>query len=156
MFGKKTLIAALSLAAIPVVALAAPGGHFGHRGHGGEFSFLEGVTLTADQQTQLHQIVKASWTTSKPLVEQLHADRKQIGDLLASTATVTSAQLTTLQQQADQIRTQLESQRLATALQIRALLTPAQLAQSAAAHQQLESLHAQERAVFQAGHPDAQ
>ena len=156
MFGKKTLIAAVCLAAVPLAALAAPGGHGGHGGgHRGGFSFLEGVTLTADQQTQIHQIVQASWGTAKPLAQQLRADHKQIGDLMASTGAVTQAQLTTIQTQADQIRQQLESQRLATALQVRALLTPAQLAQSAQAHAQLASLHEQERAVFQASHPGA-
>ena len=156
MFGKKTLIAALCVAAVPFAALAAPGGHGGHHGgHRGGFNFLEGVTLTPDQKTQVQQIMQASRGTAKPLAEQLRADRKQIGDLLASTGTVTQAQLTTIQQQADQIRQQLESQRLATALQIRALLTPAQLAQSAQTHAQLESLHEQERAVFKAAHPDA-
>jgi Spy/CpxP family protein refolding chaperone len=156
MFGKKTLIAALCVAAVPFAALAAPGGHGGHHGgHRGGFNFLEGVTLTPDQKTQIQQITQASRGTAKPLVQQLHADHKQIGDLLAGTGTVTQAQLTTIQQQADQIRQQLESQRLATALQIRALLTPAQLAQSAQTHAQLESLHEQERAVFKAAHPDA-
>ena len=68
---------------------------------------------------------------------------------------VTQAQLTTIQTQADQIHQQLESQHLATALQVRALLTPAQLAQSAQTHAQLDSLHPQERAIYQAAHPAA-
>lgn len=156
MFGKKTLIAALCVAAVPFAALAAPGGHGGHHGgHRGGLNFLEGVTLTPEQKTQVHQIMQASWQTAKPLAQQLHADRKQIGDLLAGPGAVTQAQLTTIQTQADQIHQQLESQRLATALQIRALLTPAQLAQSAQTHAQLESLHQQEHAVFKAAHPDA-
>jgi len=155
MFGKKTLIAALCVAAVPLAALAAPGEHGGHHGHRGGFSFLEGVTLTPEQKTQVHEIIQASWSTAKPLAQQLRADHKQIGDLLASGGAVTQAQLTTIQTQADQIRQQLESQRLATALQVRALLTPAQLAQSAQTHAQLESLHQQERAVFQAAHPNA-
>jgi len=155
MFGKKTLIAALCVAAVPFAALAAPGGHGGHHGHRGGFSFLEGVTLTPEQQTQVHQIFQTSWSTAKPLMQQLRADHKQIEDLLAGSGTVTQAQLTAIQTQADQLRSQLESQHLATALQVRALLSPAQLAQSAQTHAQLESLHQQERAVFQAAHPGA-
>jgi Spy/CpxP family protein refolding chaperone len=158
MFAKKILFAALCVAAVPFAALAAPGGHGGHHGgHGGrgEMGFLQGVTLTAEQKTQIHTIVQASRTTAKPLAEQLRADRKQISDLLASTAAVTAAQLTPIQTQAAQIREQLDSQRMATALQIRALLTPAQLAQSAQTHQQLASLHQQERAVREAAHSDA-
>jgi Spy/CpxP family protein refolding chaperone len=156
MFGKKTLIAALCVAAVPFAALAAPGGHGGHHGgHRGGFGFLEGVTLTPEQTTQIHQIVQASRTTAKPLAQQLRADHKQIGDLLAGTGAVTQAQLAPIQQQADQIRQQLESQRLATALQVRALLTPAQLAQSAQTHAQLESLQQQKHAVMKAAHPGA-
>jgi len=155
MFGKKTLIAALCVAAVPFAALAAPGGHGGHHGHRGGFSFLEGVTLTPEQQIQVHQIFQTSWSTAKPLMQQLRADHKQIEDLLAGSGTVTQAQLTAIQTQADQLRSQLESQHLATALQVRALLSPAQLAQSAQTHAQLESLHQQERAVFQAAHPGA-
>ena len=155
MFGKKTLIAALCVAAVPLAALAAPGEHGGHHGHRGGFSFLEGVTLTPEQQIQVHQIFQTSWSTAKPLMQQLRADHKQIEDLLAGSGTVTQAQLTAIQTQADQLRSQLESQHLATALQVRALLSPAQLAQSAQTHAQLESLHQQERAVFQAAHPGA-
>jgi hypothetical protein len=71
----------------------------------------------------------------------------QISDQLASTASVSATQLTGLQQQAEQFGAQIEAQRLATALQIRALLTPDQLAQSAQVHQQLAALHAQMRSV---------
>ncbi|HLZ64636.1 MAG TPA: periplasmic heavy metal sensor [Aliidongia sp.] len=156
MFGKKMLVAALFAAVVPFAALAAPGGHGGHHGHQhGAFGFLQGVTLTAEQKTQIHQIMQSSWNSAKPLAQQLHADRQQISDLLANGGAVTEAQLSSIQQQAAQVRQQLDSQRLATALQIRALLTPAQLAQSAQMHQQLATLHQQERAVFQAAHPDA-
>ena len=156
MFGKKMLVAALCAAVVPFAALAAPGGHGGHHGrHGGEFGFLQGVTLTPEQKTQIQQITHASWTTAKPLVQQLRTDRQQISDLLANGGAVTAAQLTPIQQQAEQVRQQLDSQRLATALQIRALLTPAQLTQSAQMHQQLASLHQQERAVFESAHPGA-
>ena len=157
MLNKKVLIAALCAVVAPLAAVAAtdaPGSHH-HGRHRGEFGFLEGVTLTPEQQTQIHQIVQASWTNAKPLMQQLRADHKQIGDLLAGTGSVTEAQLTPIEQQAAQIEQQLASQRLATALQVRALLTPAQLAQSAQTHQQLESLHQQERALFQNAHPGA-
>lgn len=156
MFNRKILIAALCAAIVPLAAVAAPdgAGRHHHGGHGA-FGFLEGVTLTPEQKTQIHEIVQASWTSAKPLAQQLHADQKQISDLLAGGGAVNAAQLTPIQQQASQVRQQLDSQRLATALQVRALLTPAQLAQSAQTHQQLESLHQQERAVFKAAHPDA-
>jgi Spy/CpxP family protein refolding chaperone len=155
MFGKKTLAAALLCTAIvPFAAQAAPEGHGWHH-RGGEFGFLEGVTLTTAQQTQIHQIMEAGRTEAKPLVEQLRADHRQLADLLAGGGPVSASQLTPIQQHAEQVRQQLDSQRLATALQVRALLTPAQLAQSAQVHQQLAALHQQERAIFQAAHPDA-
>ena len=156
MLNRKILVAALCAALIPLAAIAAPDGpgRHHHGGHG-PLGFLEGVTLTPEQKTQIHQIMQASWGTAKPLAQQLRADHKQIGDLLASSGAVTAAQLTPIQQQAAQLQQQLDSQRLATALQVRTLLSPTQLAQSAQTHQQLESLHQQERAVFQAAHPAA-
>ncbi|HEV2677671.1 MAG TPA: periplasmic heavy metal sensor [Aliidongia sp.] len=156
MFNRKILAAALCAALIPFAALAAPDGpgRHHHGGHG-TFGFLEGVTLTPEQKAQVHEIIQASWTQSKPLAQQLRADHKQIADLLAGAGAVTAAQLTPIQQQAGQLQQQLDSQRLATALQVRALLTPTQLAQSAQTHQQLENLHQQERAVYKTAHPDA-
>jgi Spy/CpxP family protein refolding chaperone len=142
-----TLLTAGLAALLPLVTTspvqALEMGHHRHGGSQSQLGFLAGVTLTDEQQAQLHQLLQASHAQIKPLEQQIHALRKQIFDQLASAAAVDGTQITALQQQAAQLREQVDEQRLATALQIRALLTPAQLAQAAQIHQQLASLHAQ-------------
>lgn len=156
---RSSLLAAGFLALVPLAALAQTASDAAdgpmrrhHAGfHQSELGFLRGVTLTAAQQTQLHQLTRTERANTAAARQQLRAIRQEIGDKLASTDAVTATQLTALQQKADQLRQQLETQRLATALQVRALLTPAQLAQSAQVHQQLAQLRAQARSVLSDG-----
>jgi Spy/CpxP family protein refolding chaperone len=111
--------------------------------HGGGLEFLRGLDLTDSQKTQAHEIQKAAWTQSKPLFEQLHTLHEQQINLLL-TAGSTEAQIAAVLKQEESVRAQLDSAHLATALQLRALLTPDQLAQAADLHSKLEALHQQE------------
>ena len=135
------------LAAGAVQAQGMHGGPHGAMGHG-YLGFLQGVTLTDAQQSRMHDITHASWQQLKPQMQQLHALREQIGTDLAGTAAVSAPQLVALQQQAQTLQNQLDQARLATAIQVRALLTPEQLSQSATVHAQLAALHQQEHAVL--------
>lgn len=123
-----------------------PGAH-GEMRHG-YLGFLQGVTLTDAQQARMHDIMHAAWQQSKPQMQQLRSLREQIGGDLASTAATSAAQLVALQQQAQTLQNQLDQARLATAMQVRALLTQDQLGQSASVHAQLSVLHQQEHAVL--------
>ena len=135
------------LAAGAVQAQGMHGGPHGAMGHG-YLDFLQGVTLTDAQQGKMHDITHASWQQLKPQMQQLRALREQIGGDLASTAALSTAQLVALQQQAQTLGNQLDQARLATAMQVRALLTQDQLSQSASVHAQLAALHQQEHAVL--------
>jgi Spy/CpxP family protein refolding chaperone len=150
------IVAALFAASLPFAAatsaLAGPGGHEFH--YDGGFGFLHGVTLTVEQKAQVHQLIQASWEQSKPVAQQLRAIRKSIVDQLASTGAIDTAKITGLQQQAAQLSDQLQAQRLNAALQVRALLTPAQLAEAAQVHQQLAALHEQEATLLKRNHND--
>ncbi len=123
-----------------------------HRGEGWHdhayLGFLQGVTLTDAQRTQLHQIMQANWRQMKPQRQTLRSLREQIGDDLASTTAVSAAQLAALQQQAETVRVQLDQARLEAALQVRELLTADQLSRSESVHAQLVTLHQQERSVL--------
>jgi Spy/CpxP family protein refolding chaperone len=144
----KTLLLSLCIAAaIPAAAFAQPHGH-GPGGGGGPMSMpmmmlLRHVNLTADQQTQVHQLMDANFAQAQPLIMQLHSIHDQIADKLLSPGSVTTADLTPLQQQASQINQQLDQDMLATALKIRGVLTPAQLAQASDLHGKLKSLRTQ-------------
>lgn len=135
------------LAAGAVQAQGMHGGPHGGMGHG-YLGFLQGVTLSDAQQTRMHDIMHASWQQLKPQMQQLRTLREQIGSDLASTAAISTPQLVALQQQAQTLQNQLDQAKLATAMQVRALLTPDQLAQAATVHAQLAALHQQEHAVL--------
>ncbi|MGH7841046.1 MAG: periplasmic heavy metal sensor [Candidatus Binataceae bacterium] len=141
----KTLLLSLLLAAaIPAAAFAQPHGHGPGRGMPMPMMMLlRHVNLTADQRTQVHQMMEANFTQAQPLMTQLHSIHDQIADKLLSPGNVTVADLAPLQQQESQIRQQLDHQMLATALKVRGVLTPAQLAQAADLHGKLKSLRAQ-------------
>ena len=149
---KNRLMAAgmTAMLALPAAAMAQPMGHM-HR-HLGYLGFLHGVELTDAQKTQVHQIMHQSWTQMKQETGQLRTLHEQLESQLASTAALTPGALDATRQQQDALIAQLDGERLATAMQVRALLTPAQLGQAASVHQQLETLHAQMRTLMHADH----
>ena len=151
---RMTVLASGVLAAM-VGRLAAqePHGHMGAHGDWGHgyLGFLQGVTLTADQTSQMHGILHASMQQTKPLQQQLRTLHEQIAGELASTGTVSPATLASQQQQAGELRAQMDQARLSVALQVRQLLSQDQLSQAASVHSQLAALHQQERAVMQQG-----
>jgi Spy/CpxP family protein refolding chaperone len=120
--------------------------------HGGPWhhdglEMLHGLDLTEAQKSEVHKIMQANWSQMKPVMEQARTIHEQIVTKLTGTDAVTQADLTPLVQQEETLRAQLDTARVTTALQIRGLLTPAQLAKASSTHQQLEALHEQERAI---------
>ena len=151
-----TLIAAGFVALLPFAAVAPAqaepgGGHHRHGHQGSDLGFLAGVSLTDQQKSQIHEILQANGQAIRPIEKQIHALHRQIMDQLASTGAVSAADLSALQQQASQLQDQVAQQRLEAALQIRGLLTQAQLAQAAQVHQQLAMLRSQMRDVLNQG-----
>jgi len=121
-----------------------PGFHHGEMGVGLEF--LHGLSLTDAQKTQIHDILKTSFTAHKGAMEQMHALHEQIiGSLLAGSSI---AQIRPLVKQEEALRSQGDESRLELAIQLRAVLTPEQLTQAAATHTKLQSLDEQEREVM--------
>jgi Spy/CpxP family protein refolding chaperone len=137
--------------AVPIAVSAQSFHHGWGGGPGGPMPMLmllRHVNLTADQQTQVHQIMEANFTTARPLMKQLHSIHDQIADKLLGPGTVSASDLTPLQTQENQVRQQLDQQMLTTALKIRGVLTATQLAQAADLHTKLKSLHSQMEALF--------
>ena len=106
-----------------------------------------GVSMSDAQRDQIKQIEQAGWTQAKAGFQQMRAVHEQIMARLLAPGSVSEADLTPLVQQEQALRAQLDEQRLSSALQMRQVLTPQQLAQAAEKHQQLESLHDQEREI---------
>lgn len=142
--------------AVAGTAAAHPEGGWHHGGFGGpDMEFLRGLNLTDAQKEQAHSIEKSTWEQARPLMEQMHALHEQEINLLL-TAGTTQAQIGGIVAQEQAIRNQLDANRLATALQLRNLLTADQLIQAAELHSKLEALHEQEHEAISATRGPAQ
>jgi Spy/CpxP family protein refolding chaperone len=127
-------------------------GGWHHGGGGGsDMEFLHGLTLTDAQKEQAHSIIKSAMAQNKPLMEQLHQLREQHITLVL-TAGSTQSQLAAVLHQEENVRNQLDNAHLAMALQLRNVLTPAQLSQAADLHTKMAALHEQEHQVLEGAH----
>jgi len=114
---------------------------------------LRAAALTPAQQKQIHDIMDASRTSSEPQMQQMHSIRDQIADKLLSSDSVSASDLAPLLAQQTAIQQQLDSQMIATAIQIRGVLTPDQLSKVASVHEKLKQIHSQIDSIL--GPPDA-
>jgi Spy/CpxP family protein refolding chaperone len=130
-------------------AIAQPHGEWGH----GPFEFLHGLNLSEAQQAQVHQIMKSAWANEKPIMEKLRAAHQAEITALLAAGNVTADSVAPTLAQEDSLRQQLDQAHVATALQIRAVLTPEQLAAAASKYAQIEQLHEQEHALMGAPQP---
>lgn len=116
---------------------------------------LRAANLTSDQQTQVDRILGASHLQVEPLFRKLHAIHEQIATKLLGAGPVSAADLKPLTQQAGQIHQQIRDQEIDTALKIRAILKPDQLARVAALNEKLRALHEQIEGLMHGGGPGA-
>jgi Spy/CpxP family protein refolding chaperone len=160
-FGPRLVRAQMKHAGVVDCAMMDHGGPMGHGammgGPMGGMSplpiFLRAAGLTTDQQAQVKKIMDDNRANLHGQFEQMHTARQQMADKLLSSGTVTAADLSTQTQQIGQAQQQLLQNELTVALQVRAILTPAQLQKVAQFHAQFESLHQQMRALLGPGGP---
>lgn len=144
MFKKLAAAAALTvLLAMP--ASAQPVGSFGHHGmHGQPFlMMLKSANLTAAQQGQVRLILTSNRTQMMSQMRELQNLHEQISAKLLSPGQVTSADLKPLVDRASRIQASVNQSKAETALSIRNLLTPQQVAKLAELHGKLRNLHNQ-------------
>ncbi len=139
----------LTTAMIAFSGMALAQGWHGEHHHGDEL--FRTADLTDAQKTQMKTIEQAGWAQAKPAMEQVRTIHEQIVARLLAPGSVSEADLAPLVTQEEQLRNQLDQIRLNSGLQMRAVLTPEQLANAASKHEQLVSLHEQERAVVEPG-----
>lgn len=150
----KRILPALILTVVCAVPLAA----FAQFHHGGPMGpgdgsmpmmmLLRHANLSAAQDQQVHQIMESSFTQARPMMKQLRALHGEMADKLLAAGKVSPADFSNLQAQESKLRNQLDAQMLATALKIRNVLTPAQIAKLAELHGKLKALHAQAQALL--------
>jgi Spy/CpxP family protein refolding chaperone len=110
---------------------------------------LRHANLTSDQQAQVHKIMEADHQDLQALFKQLQTANSQLADKLFAPGTVQASDLAPQVQQITQLRQQLMEQGLKTALAIRAVLTPDQLAKVSQLKDRMEKLQAEMRSVFE-------
>jgi len=135
--------------AVSGVALAQPPGEFMHGHMGGPgMEFLRAIDLSETQKAQVHDLMKSSWESTKPLMEKMRAAHEAAITALLGSGAVTADTLRPNVEQEAALRQQLDTIHLNTMLQLRSILTPEQLAQAAARHAQLEQLRTEEHSLM--------
>jgi Spy/CpxP family protein refolding chaperone len=160
MIRNKLAAAALGLlVALPLIAQpgAAQGMHgFGHGPmggmHGGDGSrflmLLKSANLTPAQESQVHLILNSNRMQMRSLHQQLQSLHEKISDKLLGPGTVTASDLKPLVDKASHIEATLNQSMTDTALSIRNVLTPAQIAKLAEVHTKLNSIHKQIQGIM--------
>jgi Spy/CpxP family protein refolding chaperone len=135
-------IFALAITAAPAMA------HMHGHGGGGAAGIplpqiLHSANLTSAQRQQIHTIMKTQFATLKPLFQQLHAGREAVAAKYLSAGTISASDITPLVTANEQIQNQIDQAFIQTAIQIRGVLTSAQLAQAGTTYTQMQSLRQQ-------------
>lgn len=136
-------------------AFAQQGGGFGWQGKGhgsGLYMSLplvvKGVGLTEAQQAQVKQIVGAHQAQFRALLDQLRSAHEQLGERLYAPGPLQAGDVAPLVQQIGQLRGQLTQEALQVALEIRAVLTPEQLARAEQIRHKLKDLRSEMRSLL--------
>jgi len=110
---------------------------------------FKGAGLTPDQETRVRAVLTAHRTNARDLMRQLRLAREGVVDKLFASGAVAAGDLEPLRQQIAQLEEQLSQDRLAAALEIRALLTPEQLAKAQKLKDRVRELRAEMQALFE-------
>ena len=147
---------AISLSAAPVAAQGMPmrggwGGPGGGPDAGEVFPLgliMRSVGLTDAQRDQIRQILASHRPHFQALRGQIRTLTTQLTDKLYGAGAVSPDDLSAIRQQISQLRDQLGQEGLQTALEIRNVLTPDQLAKAAQIRQRMQELQAEMRGLM--------
>jgi Spy/CpxP family protein refolding chaperone len=116
---------------------------------------LRALDLTADQHTLIQEIRTNHRAAVQGLLTQLHTAQDNLANKLFAPGALQESQLMADVQQISQLRNQLAQEGIRVMLEIRAVLTPDQLAKATQLNQQMQSIRTQMRNLFtQARHGD--
>jgi Spy/CpxP family protein refolding chaperone len=136
-------LAAASLYAVSVYAhppmMGGPGMGGGCGGGRLVHVLLRSADLTADQETQVHDILDADRSAVHDIFGQMRQAKDDLATLLLGSQDVQADALAAQLAKIDQVQQQLAQHEADTVLKIRALLTPDQLAKAAAAEAQMQA-----------------
>jgi Spy/CpxP family protein refolding chaperone len=152
-------LAGLLLAGLlSAVATAEPPGPGPMMGHGRMFGdrgamifplLLKRANLTPEQAQQVQKIMQSDRDTLRSLSKQLEAANDQLADKLFAPGNVQITDLAPQMQRVGQLRQQLMEEGLKTALAVRAVLKPEQIAKVNQLKDQLRKLHTEMRSILE-------
>lgn len=156
------LAAALLIASTATAGLAqspgpdAPlGGMRGSMGRmdGELWLMIRAATLTPEQQAKVRGILSTHRATTRPLIEQLRQAQQELGAKLLTPGPLQPADLQPQLGRIGQLRDQLAQDGAQAALEVRAVLTPEQLARAAHTKERLTQLREEMRQLVQPPRP---
>ena len=147
----------VAASAAPVLAQA-PGHESSMRGDTGRgdgelWLMIRAANLTPEQQTRVRAILSAHRAIARPLIEQLRQAQQELGGKLLAPGQVQAADLQPQLQRISQLRDQLAQDSASAALEVRAVLTPEQLARVAQKKERLRQLREEMRQLMQPARP---
>jgi Spy/CpxP family protein refolding chaperone len=110
---------------------------------------LRGANLTPDQQARVREIVAAHRPAFRALGDQLRAAEEVMAGKLFATGQVAPEDVTAYVQQVSQLREQLLREAVAATLEVRAVLTPDQLARASQIHDRMKALRSEMRSLWE-------
>jgi Spy/CpxP family protein refolding chaperone len=114
---------------------------------------IHAANLTPEQQAKVRDILSAHRSTARPLIEQLRQAQQELGARLLAPGTVQTGDIQPLLLRISQLRDNLTLDSAQAALEVRAVLTPEQLARAAQTKDRLEQLREEMRQLTQPSHP---
>ncbi len=128
-----------------------PGGHWG-RGHGGDGlglgPLLHRLNLSDAQRAQIQTILSQGRESMGSLHQQLHSSKAALSEKFFAPGALQTADLEPEVQKLASLQQQLLEQRIQTAVAIRNVLNPGQLAQAGQLKAQIQALHEQMRSLL--------
>jgi Spy/CpxP family protein refolding chaperone len=109
---------------------------------------LKGVDLSDAQEQQVRTIMQTHRASLRALFGELRVAQEDIADKLLAPGEVRTEELTSQVQRVAQLREQLMQEGLKAALEVRAVLTPEQLAKASELKGRMRALHTEMRELF--------
>ena len=125
----------------------------GARGDGGMMLqlLLRSANLTPEQDAKVREILTARRTASRALIDQLRQAQRELADRMFAPGNLQEADLGPQLQRIASLREQLVQDNAKVALEVRAILTPEQLARAAQVKDRMRQLHNEMRQLMQPG-----
>lgn len=127
-------------------------GHGGRWGRDGGMALpflIRSANLTPDQETRIRAILSAHRSATRSALEQLRRAQDELADKLLTAGPIQNTDLQPLLQQIGQLREQLLQDSAQIALEVRAVLTPEQLAKAGQVKTRMKQLQGEMHQLFE-------